>query len=125
MKIDREVILLERYIAQSDFVQARRVIESNLEKFKSMRVRSQLSLETISLINSVVIFNEGDNKELFSRETQLIIQHINKLASSGDLTGLKRYVSFHESLLSNPRIYNMLNTDARILAPQPKKLQEA
>lgn len=35
MKIDREVQLLERAISQSDYPQARKIIELHIDKFKN------------------------------------------------------------------------------------------
>ena len=119
MKIDRERVLLERAIANSDFISARRIIEKDITKFNSLSVRKKLSLEALTLVNSVTLFNQEEYKDVFSRETHLIIQHINKLASNGGFQYFKRYCSLHDKLLSNPRIYSLLNLDAKALVPVP------
>lgn len=118
-KIDREIMILEKMVKKSDFVAARRIIELNLEKFKSPAIRQHLSIDTVTLINSVILFNEEDSKDVFSRETQLIIQYINKLAYQGSFPTLKRYCFLQSALLSNPKVYALLSSEAKILIPQP------
>lgn len=122
MKIERGIILLERAIAHSDFVGARKIIEKDLNKFDSLSVRKKLSLEALALVNSVVLFNQEDykDKDVVSRETQLIIQHINKLAHNGEFQYIKRYCLMHEKLLSNPKVYAFLSANAKVLVPEPQ-----
>ncbi|MEX3623526.1 hypothetical protein [Viridibacillus arvi] len=122
MKIDRDIIKLERSIAKSDFILARKIIENDLNKFLSPTVRKELSLEALSLVNSIVELNQDDNKEVYSRKTQLIVQHINKLAYNGQFQDLRRYCSLHEDLISNPKIYNILSADVKIIIPDPSKV---
>lgn len=119
MKIDRDVLLLERAISKSDYPQARKIIELNFDKFKNTYIRTKLSIEALTLVNCVVDFND-DNNELYSRETQLIIQHINSLARDFRFAEIKRFSFLQKELLSNPKIYNALNADAKALIAPPK-----
>ena len=121
MKIDREVALLEKAIAKSEYPQARKLIEMHLDKFKKAHIRSKLSMEALALLNCVINLNDDDNKELYSRETQLIIQHINMLAREFRFAEIKRFTFLQKDLLSNPRIYNSLNADAKALIAPPKQ----
>ena len=120
MKFDKEVHRLEKAISKSDFVEARRIVELNLDKFKETSVRVHLKLDVLDFINTVLMLNETEYEATFSRETLLIIQHINKLAYDGDFNALKRYCSLHEKILSNPKIYNLLNDNTKFLIPAPK-----
>lgn len=124
MKLDREIVLLEKYIGISDFVQARKIIELNLEKFKQQNVKNRLGLEALSLVNSVIAMNTDENKVVYSRETQLIINYLNTLARESNITTLKRFSKLHEPLLSNPKVYDLLSSDAKILIPRPKSQTE-
>ena len=104
MKIDREVLELERAISQSDYPQARKLIEIHIDKFKKSFVRSSLSMEALALVNVVLNFHsDEENKELYSRETLLIIQHINKLARDFRFAEIKRFTFLQKDLLSNPK----------------------
>lgn len=120
MKFDKEVHRLEKAISKSDFVEARRIIELNLDKFKDTSVRIHLKLDVLDFINTVLMLNETEEEATFSRETLLIIQHINKLAYDGSFNALKRYCSLHEKILYNPKIYNLLSDNAKFLIPAPK-----
>ena len=123
MKLDREVVLLEKAIAKSDYPQARKLIELHLEKFKKPDVRSKLNMESLTLLNCVLSLNDEENKEIYSRETQLIIQHINMLAREFRFAEIKRFSFLQKDLLSNPKIYNALNSDAKALIAPPKQEQ--
>lgn len=122
MRLDREILLLEKAISKSDYPQARKIIELHFDKFKSTFTRSKLSMEALTLVNCVVDFNDDENKEVYSRETQLIIQHINSLARDFRFAEIKRFSFLQKDLLSNPRIYNSLNSDAKALIAPPKDL---
>lgn len=124
LKLDREIVLLEKYIGLSDFVQARKIIELNLEKFKQQNVKNKLGLEALSLVNSVIAINTDENKIVYSRETQLIINYLNTLARDSNITTLKRFSKLHEPLLANPKVYDLLSRDAKILIPRPKSDKE-
>ena len=119
MKIDRDVVLLEKTIGKSDFVYARKIIESNIEKFSSASVAARVSMDTLAFINSILMINLDENKDLYSRETQLIVQYINKLAHDGHLTQLKRYAELNKEFLSNPKVYEILSANAKIFVPKP------
>lgn len=119
MKIDRDVVLLEKTIGKSDFVYARKIVESNIEKFSSASVVAKVSMDTLAFINSILMINLDENKDLYSRETQLIVQYINKLAHDGHLTQLKRYVELNKEFLSNPKVYEILSANAKIVVPKP------
>ena len=120
MRIDRDIVLLEKTIGKSDFVYARKIIESNLEKFSSSSVMSKVSMDTLAFINSILMLNSNENKDVFSRETQLIIQYFNKLAHNGHLTQLKRYSELNRDFLANPKIYELLSADAKVFIPKPE-----
>lgn len=120
MKIDREVLLLERAISQSDYPQARKIIEIHIDKFKKSFIRSTLSMEALALVNVVLNLNDDvENKDVYSRETLLIIQHINKLARDFRFAEIKRFTFLQKELLSNPKIYAALNSDAKALIAPP------
>lgn len=121
MKMDREVVLLERAVGKNDYPQARKIIELHFDKFKKPFIRSKLSMQALALLNCVVDLNDEDNKELYSRETQLIIQHINKLAYDCRFSEIKRFTFLQKDLLSNPKIYNALSSDAKALIAPPTK----
>lgn len=122
MKIDREVQMLERAISQSDYPQARKIIELHIDKFKKQFVRSTLSMEALALVNVVLNFHgDADNKAVYSRETLLIIQHINKLARDFRFAEIKRFTFLQKELLSNPKIYDALSSDAKALIAPPTK----
>ncbi|MCM3388757.1 hypothetical protein M3649_11500 [Ureibacillus chungkukjangi] len=122
MKIDREVQMLERAISQSDYPQARKIIELHIDKFKKQFVRSTLSMEALALVNVVLNFHgDADNKDVYSRETLLIIQHINKLARDFRFAEIKRFSFLQKELLSNPKIYDALSSDAKALIAPPTK----
>ncbi|HWJ80362.1 hypothetical protein QUF56_13140 [Ureibacillus composti] len=121
MKVNRDLLLLEESIKNGDLAQARRIIELNMMHFKTPRIRNQLSIEALTLLNMVVQFNDSSTNEIYSRKTQLIIGYINNLARKGHLTSLKHYASFHDELLSNPKIYNLLNADAKIFIAPPNQ----
>jgi len=118
MRIDRDVVLLEKNLGKSDFVYARKIIESNLEKFSSSSVISKVSMDTLAFINSILMLNSNENKDVFSRETQLVVQYINKLAHNGHLTQLKRYLELNRDFLANPKIYELLSEDAKVFIPK-------
>lgn len=124
MKIDRDIRLLEICIAKSDFIKARRIIESNLKAFTLLQTRERLSMDALALVNSVTQLNAGDNEKLYSRETLLILQYMNQLASKGKLAELKRYSNLHKDFLSDPKIYDALSSEAKIIIPAPKKVRE-
>lgn len=124
MKIDREIMMLEKTLAKSDFIHARSIIERNIHKFSSPTYRRQLSIEALTLMNSVILINSSENKEVYSRETLLIIQYINSLARNGRLQELKRYSLLQAKLLSNPKIYSSLCLDAKALIPPPELEKE-
>lgn len=121
MKIDRDVLLLEKAISKSDYPQARKIIELNFEKFKNSFIRAKLSMEALTLVNCVIDFNDDANKAVYSRETQLIIQHINSLARDFRFAEIKRFSFLQKELLANPLIYNALNADAKALIAPPKE----
>lgn len=114
MKIDRNIVTLDRCVALGDLVQARKIIESNLDYFLTPRIRKQLRLDSVALINSIVDMKENGGDEI-SRETQLIIQHINKLAQDGKIIEIIRYAKHQAELLSNPRIFDLLSTNAKVI----------
>lgn len=120
MKIDRDIVLLEKSLGKSDFVYARKIVENNLKKFSSASVAAKVSMDTLAFINSILMLNSEDNKDLYSRETQLIVQYINKLAHDGHLTQLKRYTELNRDFLSNPKVYAILSADAKIFVPKPE-----
>ena len=120
MKIDREVQMLERAISQSDYPQARKVIELHIDKFKKQFIRSALSMEALALVNVILNFHDEEvNKEVYSRETLLIIQHINKLAREFRFAEIKRFTFLQKDLLSNPKIYDALSSDAKVIIAPP------
>lgn len=121
MRIDRDLVILEKAIKNSDFVYARKLVEANLAKYSSTTTLSNVSLDTLAFINSVILINSGENKDLYSRETQLIVQYINKLARDGSLTQLKRYCELNKSFLSNPKVYDILSADAKVFVPRPSE----
>jgi len=121
MKIDKDVRLLEKSIKEGDFVRARNIIELNPKHFSAQAVRNKLSMDALTLVNIVNQMNEGENKDLYSREIQLIVAYINSLARKGNFSDIKRYTSLHSDLLSNPKIYDMLNSDAKIFVAPPKQ----
>lgn len=122
MKIDRDIVMLEKSLGKSDFVFARKLIENNLAKYSNPSIFSKVSLDTLAFINSIILLNEGGNREAFSRETQLIVQYINKLAYDGNLTQLKRYSELNKELLENPKVYNILSADAKLFIPKPQEV---
>ncbi|RUL53561.1 hypothetical protein [Lysinibacillus antri] len=119
MIIDREILLLEKAIGRSDYPGARKILELHAEKFRRPHIRSKLNMEALALLNCVDELNNEDNKELYSRETQLIIQHINKLAYDCRFSEIKRFTFLQKDLLANPKIYNALNSDAKALIAPP------
>lgn len=123
MKLDRDIVFLEKSIAKSDFASARVIIENNLEKLSNPRIRSNLSMEALTFLNCVIELNKEDNNVLFSRETQLIIRHINALANDCKFAELKSYAFLQKELLSNPKIYNALSEDAKIFLPKPQNTE--
>ncbi|WP_010289898.1 hypothetical protein [Kurthia massiliensis] len=126
MKIDRHIVTLDRCVATGDLVQARKIIESNLDYFLTPRIRNQLRLDSVALINSIVQMKEHGGGEVFSRETQLIVQHINKLAQDGKIIEIIRYAKHQAELLANPKVYALLSTNAKaILGNTPHTLQQA
>lgn len=120
MKKERELIYLERAISQSDFAQARKLIEHNMEFFTKTHNRAKLSMEGLTLLNCVLELHNEENENLYSRETQLIIQHINSLARDCRFAEIKRFSFLQKDLLSNPKIYNALSSDAKALIAPPK-----
>lgn len=114
MKIDRNIVTLDRCVASGDLVQARKIIEGNLDYFLTPRIRKQLRLDSVALINSIVDMKENGGDEI-SRETQLIVQHINKLAQDGKIIEIIRYAKHQAELLSNPRIFDLLSTNAKVI----------
>ena len=123
MKLDRDIVFLEKSIAKSDFSSARKLIENNIEKLSNPRVRSKLSMEALTFYNCVIQLNSESNHDLYSRETQLIIRHINSLAYECKFAELKSYAFLQKDLLSNPEIYNALCEDAKIFLPKPKNTE--
>lgn len=121
MKINRDLHLLEKSIKNGDLIQARRIIELNMKHFTTPRIRKQLSMEALTLLNMVVQFDDSSKNDIYSRKTQLIIGYINNLARKGDLTSLKYYASIHDKLLSNPKIYKLLDANAKIFIVPPKQ----
>lgn len=121
MKINRDLHLLEKCIKNGDFVLARRIIELNINEFTTPRIRKQLSMEALTLLNIVVQLDDSSENEIYSRKTQHIIGYINSLARKGDLMSLKYYASLHKELLSNPKIYELLDADAKIFIGPPNK----
>ena len=121
MKIDRDVALLEKSLEKGNLIKARTVIESNMKAFTSPAIRNQLSMMALTLVNIVVDMNEGVYKDIYSRETQLIIAHINKLARDCKFNDLKRYAFLQSELLSNLKVYDMLSADAKIFIAPPKQ----
>lgn len=124
MKIDRDLAYLEKFIAKNDFPSARTIIEQNFKKFSEPNYRSKLSLNALTFLNCILQLNEQTDKKFYSRETQLIIRHINKLAHECKLSELKGYVFLQKDLLSDPQVYNSLNEDAKVFIPKPKKTEE-
>lgn len=120
MKIDREVVYLEKSIAKNDYASARTIIEYNIKKLTSPGIRSKLSMEALTFLNCVLELNDEKNRDLYSRETQLIIRHINSLAHDCKFVELKNFAFLQKELLSNPKIYDSLNEDAKIFIPQPR-----
>jgi len=122
MKINRVLHMLETNIKNGDFVQARRIIELNMNQFTTPEIRKQLSMEAMTLLNMVIQFNDSSKDDaIYSRKTQHIIGYINNLARKGKLASLKRYALLHNDLLSNPQIYNLLDSDAKLfIAPSNK-----
>lgn len=123
MKLDRDIVFLEKSIAKSDYASARTIIENNIEKLSSPRIRSKLSMEALTFLNCVIQLNDKSNQDLFSRETQLIIRHINSLAYDCRFAELKSYAFLQKDLLSNPKIYNALCEDAKTFLPKPKNIE--
>lgn len=119
MKVDREIVYLERSIASNDFAHARTIIEHNADLFSKPSIRSKLSVEALALLNSVLQLRDGSNKDLYSKETQLIINHLNSLARDCRFSEIKRFSEMNKELLSNPQVYNLLNSDAKAIIPQP------
>lgn len=125
MKIDRNIVTLDRCVASGDLVQARKIIEANLDYFLTPCIRNQLRLDSVTLVNSIVQMKESGDMA-FSRETQLIVQHINKLAQDGKMIEIVRYAKHQAELLANPKVYDLLSTNAKaILGNTPHTLQQA
>ncbi|WP_397538475.1 hypothetical protein [Rummeliibacillus pycnus] len=122
IKLDRDILFLEKSIAKSDFTSARIIIEHNKEKLSSPRIRSKLSMEALTFLNCVIQLNSESNQDLLSRETLLIIRHINSLAYDCKFAELKSYSFLQKDLLSNPKIYNSLCEDAKTFLPKPKNI---
>lgn len=120
MKIDRELFRLEKCIEKNDLVTARYIIERDINKFSSPEIRRRMSLAATVILDTVLKMREESNKKLYSRETQLIIQHINSLAKYCKFAEVKRFSYLHKDLLSDIKIYNLLNEDAKICIPKPK-----
>lgn len=59
MKIDRDIVYLEKFIANNDFPSARKIVEQNLDKFTKPRIRSQLSLDALTFLNCIIQINDG------------------------------------------------------------------
>ena len=123
MKIDRDLTYLEKFIAKNDFPSARTIIEQNLKKFSQPNYRSKLSLNALTFLNCILQQNDQTDKNFFSRETQLIIRHINNLAHECKLSELKCYVFLQKDLLADPQVYNALNEDAKVFVPKPKEAE--
>ena len=120
MKIDRELFRLEKCIEKNDLVTSRYIIERDINKFSSPEIRRRMSLAATVILDTVLKMREESNKKLYSRETQLIIQHINSLAKYCQFAEVKRFSYLHKDLLSDIKIYNLLNEDAKICIPKPK-----
>lgn len=123
MKIDRSISFLEKLIAKNDFPSARKIVEENMKKFTNPAIRSQLSLDALTFLNCIVQINDGKEKNIYSRETQLIIRHINNLAYNCKLNELKCYIYLQKDLLSEPEVYNSLSEEAKVFIPKPKQLE--
>lgn len=55
-------------------------------------------MEALALVNVVLNFHgDADNKDVYSRETLLIIQHINKLARDFRFAEIKRFSFYRRS----------------------------
>lgn len=119
MRVKREIVHLERAIANNDFAHARSIIEHNVDAFSKPSIRSTLSVEALALLNSIIQLHGDSNKELYAKETQLIIKHINSLARDCRFAEIKRFSEMNKVLLSNPQVYNLLNSDAKAIIPQP------
>lgn len=120
MRIDRDVVVLERTLRKNDFEAARKIVEDNLEKYSSSAVTAKVSIDTLTFIKSILMLNSDDNSELYSQETQEIVRYVNKLAYEGHLAQLKRYSDINRHFLTNPKVYNILSDDAKVFVPKPE-----
>lgn len=121
MKLEREMIYLEKAMKENDFAKARNIIESSLDVFTRPNIRAKLSMEALTLLNCIIELNDGANKYVYSRETQLIIQHINSLAYDCRFAEIKRFTFLYKELLANPKIYSFLSADAKAFIAPPKE----
>lgn len=119
MKVDREIVHLERAISSNDFAHARSIIANNIDTFSKPRIRSKLSVDALAILNSVYHAQNDSNKDVYARETQLIINHLNSLARDCRFAEIKRFSELNEQLLSNNQVYNLLNADAKAIIPRP------
>lgn len=120
-QIEREIQRINDCIRRNDFILARQIIVRNIQRFENVEERNLLSLEALTFVNTVAKALLDDSLNVHNRETTLIIQRCNALASEGRFGEIKRFYFLHKDLLSIPSVYNLLNVDAKICIPAPKE----
>lgn len=99
-----------------EFAEARRLIEFNISLLSNATYYQLLNTNAKVLFKHVVNENHSNNSEKgLSRLELLKIQNINHYCSSFDISMLKRSLKDSMELIQRPNVFNLLNSDAKIV----------
>ncbi|MGE7841300.1 hypothetical protein ACQKNX_10945 [Lysinibacillus sp. NPDC093712] len=111
------VVKVNKACDDSDFVNARGLIEANLLKLSEAKYYRLLNASGRVLIKHVLANSNGQNevKKTLTRTDLLVINKINEYCSNFDISMLKRTLKNSFELVQRSDVLPLLNNDAKII----------
>lgn len=111
------VVKVNKACDDLDFVNARGIIEANLQKLSEAKYYRLLNTSGRVLIKHILANGDGQNevKQTLTRTDFLVINKINEYCSNFDISMLKRTLKNSFELVQRSDVLPLLNNDAKII----------
>ena len=111
------IVKVNKAIDNLEFVEARKIIEANLLKLSEAKYYRLLNENAQVLIKHIVAEKKEHNgtEKPLTRSDLLIINNINEYCTNFDISMLKRTLKNSFNLVQRPDVYQLLNSDAKII----------
>lgn len=114
MRTKTMVMRINKNCDTLEFAEARRLIEFNLPALSHATYYKMMNTNAKVLFKHVI--NESNkNEQPLTRLELLKIQNINHFCTAFDISMLKRSLKDSMDLIQKPNVYNLLNSDAKIV----------